>query len=228
MTPKAAALSFALLPWLVALGQPIGAEEPPQASHEWQVRVEGGLLSVALDRAPAGEVFGAIADQAKIVIRLDRTLLADPLTDRFEHLPPEQGLRRLIEHLWSQNFRIDFASEAGGEPRVQRVEILAASGPQEVQTFSAASTDQAPNGGKNKKDRPLNPGERARFEKDGGPPGVPKGLQRKAERGKPIPAGNAWRFERAAQILGTHPESLVKTDQAEAPSGSAGEGDRPR
>ncbi len=94
MTPKAAALPLALLLWLVAPGQSIGAEEPPQARHDWQVRVEGGLLSIALDQAPAGEVFGAVADQGAIVIRLDRTLLAVPLTDRFERLSLEQGLRR--------------------------------------------------------------------------------------------------------------------------------------
>lgn len=225
MRPKFTVMSFALIAWLVGLGQPVGAEEHPQARHESQVRLEGGLLSVALDRAPADEVFGAIAEQGKLVIRLDRALLVTPLSDRFEALTLEQGLRRLIDHLQSQNFRIDYVGQPGGEPRVERVEILAASGPQEVKTFRAASTDQAPNGGKNKKDRPLNPGERERFEKNGGLPGVPKGLQRKAGRGGKMPPGNAWRLERAAQILGTDPESLVKTDQAEAPSGSAGEGD---
>ncbi len=222
MTPKAAALALALLLWLVAPGQPIGAEEQPQARHDWRVRVEAGLFSVTLDQAPAGEVLGAVADQGTIVIRLDRTLLAVPLTDRFERLPLEQGLRRLIGQLRSQNFRIDFAAKAGGEPRVERVEILAASGPQEVQTFSAAGADRAPNGGK--KDRPLNPGERGRFEREGGLPGVPKGLQRKAEQGGGIPPGQAWRLERAAQILGTDTESLLKTEQKQVPSGLSTEG----
>lgn len=224
MTPKARALSLALLPWLVALGQPIGAEEPPQARHEWQVRVEGGLLSVALDGAPAGEVFGAIADQGKVVIRLDRTLLADPVTDRFDRLPLEQGLRRLIDRLRSRNFRIDFVAGAGGKARVDQVTVLAASGPQEVQTFSAATdAEQKPNGD-GKKDRPLNPGELRRFEKAGGLPGVPPGLQRKAERGGKIPPGNAWRLERAAQLLGTETDSLLTTDQGQVPSGLSTEG----
>jgi hypothetical protein len=227
MRAKAATLSFALLTWLVALGQTSGAEEQPRARHDWQVRVEAGLFSVALDQAPAGEVFSAVADQGKIVLQLDRTLLAVPLTDRFERLSLEQGLRRLIDQLRSQNFRIDFAAGAGGEPRVKRVDIFAASGPGKFQTFSAASADQTLNGVE-KKDRPLNQGERARFEKNGGLPGVPKGLQRKAERKGKIPPGNAWRFERAAQILGTDTESLVKTDLGEAPSDAAGEGDGAR
>jgi len=227
MRQMAAALSFALLTWIVALGQPIGAEEQPRARHDWQVRVEAGLLSAALDRAPAGEVFSAVAQQGEIVLRLDRTLLDLPLTDHFERLPLEKGLRRLIEQLRSQNFRIDFAAEAGGEARVKQVDIFAASGPQKVQTFSAASADQALNGVE-KKDRPLSQGEQVRFEKKGGLPGVPKGLQRKAERKGKIPPGNAWRFERAAQVLGTDMESLVKTDRGEAPSGPAGEGNGAR
>jgi len=223
MRQMAAALSFALLTWIVALGQPIGAEEQPRARHDWQVRVEAGLLSAALDQAPAGEVFSAVAQQGEIVLRLDRTLLDVPLTDHFERLPLEKGLRRLIEQLRSHNFRIDFAAEAGREPRIKRVEILAASGPRKVQTLSAATgTEQAPNGVE-KRDRQLNQGERVRFENNGGLPGVPKGLQRKAERKGKIPPGNAWRFERAAQILGTDVESLVKTDHGEAPSGPAGE-----
>ncbi len=106
------------------------------------------------------------------------------------------------------------------------MEILAASGPQEVQTFSAASAEQAPNGGK--KDRPLNPGEQRRFERKGGLPGVPKGVQRKAERGGKIPPGQAWRLERAAQILGTDTESLLKTEQKQVTSGLSTEGAGPR
>lgn len=227
MRPKALTLSVALLTWLVALSQTSGAGEQPRARHDWQVRVEEGQFSVALDQAPAGEVFGAVADQAMIVLRLDQTLLAVPLTDHFERLSLEQGLRRLIDQIRSQNFRIDFAAEAGGEPRIKQVDIFAASGPREVQTFPAASADQALNGVE-KKDRPLNQGERARFEKNGGLPGVPKGLQRNAERKGKIPPGNAWRFERAAQILGTDTESLVKTDRGEAPSGPAAKGDGAR
>ena len=224
MRPKVVALSFMLLAWPAALVQPIGAQEQPQSRPDWHVRMEAGLLSASLNRVPADEVFGAIAEQGKLVIQLDRTLLTVPLTDRFERLPLEQGLRRLIGLLQSQNFRIDFVGQPGGEPRVERVEILAASGPQEVQTFSAARADQAANGGKGKKDRPLNPGEQRRFEENGGFPGVPKGLQRKAERGGRMPPGNGWRFERAAQILGTDPESLVKREQEQAPSGFAEEG----
>jgi hypothetical protein len=222
MRPKSAALCIALFLWLVTLGQPIGAEQHPQARHESQVRLEGGLLSVALDGAPADEVFGAIAEQGKLVIQLDRALLATPLSDRFEALTLEQGLRRLIDQLQSHNFRIDFVGEPGGEPRVERVEILAASGAQEVKTFSAARNRGLATQGSAAQNRPLNPGERARFEKDGGLPGVPKGLQRKAERGGKIPPGNAWRLERASQILGPGTES--KTDQSQVPSGLSTEG----
>ncbi len=221
--PKGAALALGLFVLLGSLSTPIEAEQPPQADHKWQVRVEGEVLSVVLEQAPAGEVFGAIADQGKIVIRLDRTLLAAPVTARFENLPLERGLRRLIDQLQSRNYRIDFATEAGGEPRVEQVDILAASGPREVTTFSAGgSPDQAQERAE-KPYRPLNPGEQKRFEETGGLPGAPHGLQRKAERGGKIPPGNAWRFERAAKILDRDTASMIQDDQGEVPPASKGE-----
>lgn len=218
MPLKAVTLAFALLVLLGSLGTAVQSEQPAQAGPDRQVRVEGGLLSVVLEQAPAGEVFGAIADQGRIVIRLDRTLLAAPLTARFDHLPLERGLRRLIDQLQSRNYRIDFAAEAGGEPRVERVEILAASGPREVATFSAADNSDRARKAAEKLDRPLNPGEQKRFEEKGGLPGVPQGLQRKAERGGKIPPGNAWRFDRAAKILESDTASTTHSDQGEAPS----------
>jgi len=122
---------------LLALGWFLGAAgawaPEPSGAQQQAVRVEDGLLSVELESAPAQEVFRAIAEQGGFEVRLDRSLLRRLLTARFERLPLDKGLERLIGLLQTDNYWIEFLGD-----RVERVEVLAATGLREVQDFRPA------------------------------------------------------------------------------------------
>jgi len=208
--------------WVAGLalaGVLAGAAGVAAAEGRLDVRVQDGRLSVDLDRARAGDVLAAIAVAAELTVRLDQSLLGVPLTSRFEAVPLERGLRRLIAQLQTENFRIEYAAAAGA-PRIVRVDILAASGERTVQEFRAgappgvASTVRLeldeegviPRGIRRQMEQGLTPGEQRRQAKTGRLPGsvtrVPEGLRLKMERGEPMPAGSAWKLERALQLEG--------------------------
>ncbi|MBI4260977.1 MAG: hypothetical protein HY658_10465 [Actinobacteria bacterium] len=189
----------------------LAAEEPGTARQE--VRIEGGRLSVELERAPAARVFRALAEQGGMLVRLDRSLLEVPLTTRFDDVPLDRGLRRLIRLLQTDNFTIEFLGD-----RVERVEVLAATGPREAEEYRPAAAKAAegepalpplesggiPKGVRKQMERGLTPGQQRAYARTGRLPRdaieVPEGLRLKKERGEPMPPGSAWKLEQALRL----------------------------
>ena len=205
-----AAIAALLLAGL--LGTAALAAEEPGAGRQG-VRLEGGRLSVDLERAPAARVFRALAEQGGMLVRLDRSLLDVPLTTRFDDVPLERGLRRLIGLLQTENFTIEFLGD-----RVERIEVLAATGPREAEEYRPAAakapegepvlppleSGEIPKGVKKQMARGLSPGEQKVYARTGRLPRsaieVPEGLRLKQERGEPMPAGAAWKLEQALRL----------------------------
>lgn len=182
------------------------AEAQEKDAKKGEVQVEAGLLSVKLDKAPAGELFQKISEQGKMVVRLDETLLKAPVTEEFDNLPLEEGLRRLIGQLKTDNFVMAYVAEPGGQRRVVSVEILARGSPgvaQQLGSVSARVEEPAgvPKGIKKRIERGLNKGGQKQFERTGKMPQnvtkIPLGLLLKKERGEDLGPGSAWKFERA-------------------------------
>ena len=174
----------------------MGAGEPEA------VRVERGLLSVNLDRSPAGQVFQEISEKAKIVIRVDATLVDFPLTEQFEKVSLEEGLQRLSSSFQSQNFAIGYVADPTGGRRVVSLDILVPGGQGKVWEFGTGAagggTDEQmiPKGLQKKMVRALNPGLKKRFERTGAlETEIPEGMQLKKERGERMPGAWPWKYD---------------------------------
>jgi len=195
------ALSFAF--FVAALAGFIPGAEGISEGRE--IEVEEGMLSVRLDRVPAGEVFHAIAREGGIAISLHESLAEIPLTAEFKALSLEEGLRRLISQLRTDNFLMSY-DEEDGRPELAGVDILAPGGEGAARGLSdekvaiAAEEKKIPKGVQKQMERGLNPGQKKRYERTGQLPRsaqhVPEGLLRKMERGEPIPPGARIRLER--------------------------------
>ena len=200
MTSKAATLVVSLLLG-PALDQGIEAQE--RVVRKREIRVEEGLLSVSLDRALAGQVFQTIAQRGKILIQLDETLLKVPLTEEFEQVPLEEGLRRLIGQFQIQNFAMGYVAEPAGGRRLASVEILAPGGQGAVREFGKRAAPGVPQEGDElskgqliQRDRGLKPGAQKHFEKTGElPTRVPVGIELRKERGDRMPGNWSWKYD---------------------------------
>jgi len=173
------------------------AEAAGQAAKEREVQVDGWLLSVALDQIPVGEVFRIISEKRKIVVLISQSLVDVPVSEEFEKLPLDEGLRRLIAKLPNENFLMVYHTDLSGERHLRRVHILDSSSPQ-VQEFPANTlVDNTTTG--SKQDLPMlveeelwPAGNEAQVEK------IPKGIQKKMERG--LTPGQRKQFERRGEL----------------------------
>lgn len=193
------------------------------------IQVEGGVLSVALDQVPAKEVFEAIGQKGKIAILMDKSLFELPVTEEFDNVPLEEGLRRLIAQLQTGNFLISYLAGPGGERQVVKVEILAVGGATGgVELSSSPARDkpddmeplEIPKGIQKQITRGLNPAERKVYEQTGKLPrrltDIPKGFQEKIERGEELAPGQRLRLERILRAQ----EFLLNPGKPEAPKDS--------
>jgi hypothetical protein len=74
----------------------IGADATAMAHPAFVVTVCGDQLSVALHHAPLGQVLSELARQAKIHVEFPASIQNDLISERFDNLPLEQGISRLL------------------------------------------------------------------------------------------------------------------------------------
>ncbi len=74
----------------------IGADATVTARPAFVITVRGERLSVALDRAPLGRVLSELARKAKIHVEFPASIQNDLISERFDNLPLEQGISRLL------------------------------------------------------------------------------------------------------------------------------------
>jgi hypothetical protein len=74
----------------------ISADSTTTARPAFVVTVRGERLSVALSHAPLGQVLSELARQAKIRVEFPVSIQNEYVSDRFDNLPLEQGLSRLL------------------------------------------------------------------------------------------------------------------------------------
>jgi len=196
---------FLLLPGLIG-----NVEAQEKAAQKSAIRVDEEFLSVKLNKAPADRTFRTIADKANIVVRLDETLFQVPLTDEFDKLPLDEGLRRLIGKFQIQNFAMGFLEDQTGRRRVVSVDILAP-GSGIFQEFgkNPAAGPKMGKGVQIQKARTMDPGQRKKYEKTGALPAhIPEGIQLRKERGDKLPGGWSWKYEEYninGEAMGTPP-----------------------
>ena len=231
-------LRSALLTIFICLFVTEGFGAGTSAPEKPRIVSDNGLLSVALKSVPASEVFRALAQKERLVIRLDETLLKVPLTDEFARLPLEEGLRRLIRQLQTDNFLLGYVEEPGGGHRVVSAEILVKGSSGAVKEFGSQTASSArgpstadkgdktiPRGRKMQIDRGLNPGQQKYVERTGKMPPhltqIPEGIQLRMERGEDL-GGWQWKVDRAqkAQMAaGAQPPEDAKGQSAEGLEG---------
>ena len=207
--PKAALITLSMLLFIAAEGLGAGTA----ALQKPRIVIDNGLLSVALESVPAREVFRAIAQKERLIIRLDESLLKVPLTDGFENLSVEEGLIRLIRQLQTDNFLLGYVEAPGGGRRVVSAEILVKGSSGVVKEFGGQaaasarvpqgqSTDDKtiPKGIKMQMERGLNPGQQKHVERSGKMPRrvtqIPEGIMLRMERGEDL-GGWQWKVDRA-------------------------------
>jgi hypothetical protein len=207
--PRITLFTLFMLFFIVAEGLGAGTA----ALQKPRIVIDNGLLSVALESVPAREVFRAIAQKERLIIRLDEGLLKVPLTDQFERLPLEEGLRRLIRQLQTDNFLLGYVEDLAGGPRVVSAEILAKGSSGVVEQFGGQAAASArgpatvdkgdktiPRGRKMQIERGLNPGQQKHVERMGKMPGsvtrIPEGVTLRMERGEDL-GGWQWKVDRA-------------------------------
>lgn len=204
-----------------------GLEAQEKGAKKPDIRVEGGTLTVNLDKAPAGQVFRTIAQKGKIGVRIDESLLKVPLTDEFEKLPLEQGLRRLISQFQSQNFAMGYVADPAGGRRVVSLEILPPGGQQgTVQEFGksavGAEGTKMSKGVQIQKERGLNPAQQKKFEQTGSlPTHIPEGIMLRKERGQYMPGGWSWKYDERSKNFENSKGSSSPQEQ-EPPSSEQG------
>jgi hypothetical protein len=74
----------------------IGADPTATAPPAFVVTARGDRLSVALHHAPLGQVLSELARQAKIHVEFPASIQNDLISERFDNLPLEQGISRLL------------------------------------------------------------------------------------------------------------------------------------
>jgi hypothetical protein len=74
----------------------IGADSTTTTRPAFVVTVRCDRLSVALDHAPLGQVLSELARQAKIRVEFPASIQNEYVSERFDNLPVEQGLSRLL------------------------------------------------------------------------------------------------------------------------------------
>jgi hypothetical protein len=92
------------------------------------ISVSDGRLSVALNNAPFRAVMAFISQESGIVIRVVGKREPRPLTDTFDDLPVEDGLRRLLKGN-SQGHMLRYAGRAP-DRRLKQVFVLSDEGQQ--------------------------------------------------------------------------------------------------
>jgi len=193
------------------------AEAAGQAAKEREVQVDGWLLSVALDQIPVGEVFRIISEKRKIVVLISQSLVDVPVSEEFEKLPLDEGLRRLIAKLPNENFLMVYHTDLSGERHLRRVHILDSSSPQ-VQEFPANTLVENTTAG-SKQDLPMLVEEESAAGSEAQVEKIPKGIQKQMERG--LTPGQRKQFERTGELPRsvTHvPEGLRRKMERGEPS----------
>jgi hypothetical protein len=122
----------ALSGWVLAVAlAPCLAAEPPQAVPKVQATVSApatisareGTVTINVEKMPFRDALAALADQAGIeVVLVADTIPNDEFSDKFEKLPVEQALQRVLA---GKSYLLRYALETpGAPPKVTAVYIV--------------------------------------------------------------------------------------------------------